>query len=182
MKYLNKPTDLSINYKVETYNKLEIELFDLKENEQPLFHFMLALFGYKSGKKVELNTNDGTSKTREFSIRTVYPRNESDLDAYYGLLTILDNLTLDYDYIIDKVAFERTGVNGTSFLKMKNVRTFYEYMLSGIDYFEENILINGSKASRVASEIYDFLMTSESDLDAILIDMMLEEEKIDDND
>jgi len=179
MKYQNSPADLSINYKVKTYNTIS-ELFDLQDGELPLFHFMLALMGYKHNKKVDLATNDKKSeKSREFSLRTIYPRYESDLDAYYGIVSILDNLHLNYDEVIEKIAFERTGNNGLPFLKMKNTRTFYEYMLGGIDFFEEKFMSDGLEPYRIAMNIHDFLMSEDQDLNEILSELLSEEELID---
>lgn len=176
MKHLNKPADLSINYKVKLYEQIE-QLFDLKDDEQPIFHLILALMGYKNNKKIELNTNDNKSdKSRDFSLRTVYPRNESDLDSYYGLLAILDNLEKPYDEVIEKIAFERTSMNGTPFLKMKNVKTFYEYMLGGLEYFEEHFLLDGTNAYRVAINLDNFLLNSNQDVNEILVELMIEEE------
>lgn len=179
MQFPNKPADLKINYKVNTYEKIE-EIFDLREGEQPLLHLILALMGYKLNKKVDLSTSDSNSdKPHEFSLRTVYPRNESDLDAAYGLLSILDNLDLTYEEVINQIAFERTSNNNTQFLKMNNVKTFYEYMLSGIDFFEQNFFNDGKNAIRVAENIHDFLIKDQSDIQDLLIELIIDEEKLD---
>lgn len=178
MKYQNTIADLSINYKVKTYNQLN-DLFDIQDGELPLFHFMLALMGYKHKKKVDLSTNDKKSeKSRDFSLRTMYQRYESDLDSYYGLLAILDNLDLSYDEVVDNIAFERTGTNGRPFLKMKNIKTFYEYMLGGIDYFEEQFMSDGDSPFRVASNIHDFLISDDNDINDILLELLEDEETI----
>lgn len=175
MKHKNIPQDLTIRYKVQTYNVID-QLFDIKDGEMPGFHLLLSLMGYISGSKIPLNTEDSREgKQREFSIRTVYPRNESDLDTYYGLIAILDNLDRNYDEVIDTIAFERTGTNGRPFLKMTNVKTFYEYMLGGIDFFEKTFLKDGHDAYRVAMNIHSYLNKVESDIDEILVDMISEE-------
>jgi hypothetical protein len=176
MKYPNKPADLRINYKVNIYEKIE-EIFDLREGEQPLLHLLLALMGYKNGKKVDLSESDGKSdKPHEFSLRTVYPRNESDLDAAYGLLSILDNIDLTYEEVINKIAFERTSNNNTQFLKMTNVKTFYEYMLSGIDYFESTFFSDGKSSIRIAENIHDFLFNDQSDIEDLIVELIMTEE------
>lgn len=175
--YPNKPSDLRIAYKVKTYRYIE-EIFDLREGQQPQLHLLLALMGYKNQQKIDLSSNDNSGETHDFSLRTVYSRNESDLDAAYGLLAILDNLDLSYDEVINKIAFERTGTNGKQFLKMTNVKTFYEYMLSGIDFFENYFLLDGKKVIRIAENIHDFLTSNYSELEDILADLMIEEENI----
>lgn len=176
MQVYNKPADLKISYKVSSYDKIE-EIFDLNEGEQPSLHLMLALMGLRNKKKIELNTSDnGGNLSHEFSLRTVYPRNESDLDAAYGLISILDNLKMPYDEVINKIAFERTGDNNIPFLKMSNVKTFYEYMLSGIDFFEKNFFVDGKDNVNVARNIHDFLTSDQSDIQDTLVELLLEEE------
>lgn len=179
MKYINKPADLKILYKVNIYEKIET-IFDLKEGEQPRLHLILALLGLGSKKKIELNSKDRESdKPHEFSLRTVYPKNESDLDAYYGLLSILDNLNLDYDEVINKIAFERTSINDTNFLKMKNVKTFYEYMLAGIDVFNIKFLIDNNGPYDIANNIDAFLNDDQMETENALSELLLEEENLD---
>ena len=135
------------------------EIFGLGDGEQPLLHLMLALMGYKNGNKVSLETRDGSSdsKFHEFSIRTVYQRNESDLDASYGLLAILDNQELTYDEVINGIAFERTSMNKTPFLKMTNVKTFYEYMLAGIDFLNKPFFIDGKNPKKSLLTYMNFI-------------------------
>ena len=176
MLYQNKPADLKISYKADVYEKIE-ELFELREGEQPLLHLMLALMGYKNGKKIDLDTKDLYSdKTHEFSLRTVYNRNASDLDSSYGLMSKLDNLNLSYEEVINRIAFERNSINDKPFLKMQNVKTFYEYMLSGIEFFEDNFLVNGKDLDRISSDIHDFLVSDQSDINDILVGLFIEEE------
>ncbi|HHX69506.1 MAG TPA: hypothetical protein GX708_15850 [Gallicola sp.] len=175
MTFRNKPSDLKIRYGVNTYRKIE-NLFDIQVGELPILHFMLSLMGYQSGKKIELDDIDSKSdKTHEFSLRTFYPRNENDFDAYFGLLTILDNLDLPYETVINDLAFERTEKNNVSFTKMTNVKTFYEYMLAGIDFFENNFLLYGSDPVDVADSIHEFLTNDQSEIKEILAELLLQE-------
>ncbi|MDY3195490.1 MAG: hypothetical protein RBQ95_01410 [Paracholeplasma sp.] len=175
MKYQNNPQDLSISYKVKTYTELE-KLFNLKDDETPMFHFMLSLLGFKHGRRVDIKTTDSSSdKARDFSLRTIYPRNESDMDAYYGLIAILDNTELDYNQVVNQIAFERTAVNNTPFLKMTNVRTFYEYMLGGIEFLEEGILCDGPYPERVAVLLHQYLLEDDSEISDTLAQLIAEE-------
>lgn len=175
--YRNNPADLKIRYNVNNYEKIE-KMFDIQDGELPLLHFMLSLMGYKLGKKIPLDTSDTKSdNTHEFSLRTIYPRNENDFDAYFGLLTILDNLDLSYEEVINGLAFERTEMKKVSFTKMTNVKTFYEYMLSGIDFFVDEFFRYGTNPVDVADSIHDFLTSDQSDIIDIISELLLEEDE-----
>jgi len=91
------------------------------------------------------------------------------------LLTILDNLDLPYETVINDLAFERTEKNNVSFTKMTNVKTFYEYMLAGIDFFENNFLLYGSDPVDVADSIHEFLTNDQSEIKEILAELLLQE-------
>jgi hypothetical protein len=174
--YKNKPQDLKINYKVNTYDYIE-KIFDLREGELPLIQFFLALLGVNKGNKVGLDKSDNSGQTHEFSLRTVYQRNESDYDSFIGLISILDNLELSYEEVINQIAFERTEMNDKQFLKMTNVKTFFEYMLSGLDSFEELFLHNGEDTLRVAESIHEFLQEDIQDID-LLLEALLDTEEV----
>ena len=78
--------------------------------------FMLALLGVNEEKRIPVDIETKNEGTHQFSIRTMYNRNESDFDAYIGLISILTNMKLTPDEVINSIAFERTGVNNTTFL------------------------------------------------------------------
>lgn len=177
--YKNKPQDLKIQYKAETYEKIE-SLFDLQEGEKTMVHFMLSLFGYLKKEKTKLDTKDNKSKSHDFSLRTMYPKDESSFDAYFGFLTILDNLDMPYDRVIKDLAFERTEKNNTPFLKMTNVKTFYEYFLTGISSFEEKILkkYGTTKNIDIADSIYEFLTEADQEIQKAINDILIDFAKI----
>ena len=145
----------------------------------PVLHFMLALLGYQSKKKIPLNAENGKSEKHvEFSLRTLYPRNENDFDSYFGLITILDNidnLELPSEKVINEIAFERTEMRKVPFTSLTNVKTFYEYMLSGIDFFDENFFIYGSNPVDVADSIHEFLVGDQNVINEILSELLLQE-------
>ena len=93
--FKNTPADLKIKYGASNYEFIE-KIFEIKEGETPILHFLLSLLGYMNNKKVPLDSDDGSEKSHEFSLRTLYPRNEADFDAFIGLVAILDNLDLPY--------------------------------------------------------------------------------------
>jgi len=163
--YKNKPQDLTINYGVATYKKME-DLLDIQEGE--------------TGKRINLDYKDPRNETpRTFSLRTMYQRDETDFDTYFGLITILDNLDQNFDYVVNKLAFERTEVNQKAFLKMTNVRTFYEYMLSGLEYVKREFFTYDSNVVNVADAIHDFLST-ENEFILDMVTTLLEEQEAED--
>lgn len=170
----HKIQDFTLQYKVPVYKNIE-KLLEEQGGETHDLHFMLAMLGINSDRKIDLNYKDDSNEPRTFSLRTMYPRNENDFDVYYGLLTILDNLDKEPEEVVGKLAFEKTGLNNTTFLKLTNVKTFYEYMLGGISVFEENFFVYGHNAVDVVDSIHDFLA---EDIDGLSeqIEMMKREE------
>jgi|SRR5690554_1035208 len=172
---INIPQDLNIKYGAEDYKLIE-ELLNKESSDVPLLQFMLALLGLKEEKRIPLEKNDNKGE-HNFSIRTMYNRYASDYDAYIGLISILANKHLTYEEVVNGIAFERTGTNGSRFYEMENVRTFFEYMLGGIDVFVNEFFIYGKGPINIVDAIDDYL---QSDLDGMedLIQEMLKEEEI----
>lgn len=168
----NKVSDLTIKYKVDIFEKIENAM---GKGDAIYTHFMLSLLGFHYGKRIDLSTIHG-NKTREFSIRTIHQRNSVDLEAQYGLIAILDNYSKSYEKVVNEIAFERTGSNNKTFYEMENVKTFYEYMLGGIDVFEDKIgKVYGWTDTQISDSIYEFLENELIDQD--LIDEMIKGEE-----
>lgn len=177
--YKNSAQDLVLKYGVNTYRRIE-EIFNTSDHEFVNLHFMLALLGYHAKSKIALDTKSKNSdETRFFTLRTAYPKNSTEMDTQYGLITILDNLTEAYDKVVNQLAFEKTEIHNTSFFKMTNVKTFYEYMLGGIDFVEKELLDYGTNVSDIADTIHDFLEEdideTQSNIEAILSEALLDE-------
>jgi hypothetical protein len=173
--YKNNPTDLAISIFVKTYEKAKV-FFDDQEKDVLNLHIMLALLGIINNKKIPLDTKDNQSdKPRNFSLRLMYQRGSTDFDTAYGLITILDNLDNDYNYVVNNLAFEKTERNKTPFLKMTNVRTFYEYMLSGLDYIDKEFFNYGTAVEDVADTINEFL-EKEEEITSSALDLLVLEE------
>jgi hypothetical protein len=168
--YKNKSADIKISYKVNEYDKLE-SIFKMDFHELAL---SLALMGLLKGEKYSLNKNDNTGNTHTFS-RTTYDRAITEFDAYFGLITILDNYDLDYDHVINEIAFDKTEKSNTSFSKLTNVKTFYGYLIAGIEKMSNEFFKLGSKSYDIAACIHDFLIQNQ-DADTELIDELLIEE------
>lgn len=164
--YKNEAQDLVISYNVETYRKFE-KMMDVSEGVGATvhFHLLLALLGLKTLKKLSLNENNGgEDEKRSFSLRTLYQKESTNFETYFGLLTILDNLDKDYNKVVNGLAFEKTQLNQTPFLKMTNVQTFYGYMLSGLDVVKEEFLTYGSNPIDVAYQIHQYLSDDVDDI------------------
>lgn len=168
--YKNKSADIKVRFAVEEYDKLEA-MFKLEFHELAL---MLSLMGKLKGKKLPLNINDNKGKEHTFS-RTTYDRAITEFDAYFGLLTILDNNDLEYGKVINEMAFEKTEMNDVSFSKLRNVSTFYGYLLSGIEKISNEFFKLGNKSYDVAACIHDFLLENQ-DAEREMIDKLLLEE------
>lgn len=173
--YKNNPTDLSFSIFVKTYEKTK-DFFDDQEKDILNLHLMLSLIGMINNKKIPLDSKDNkTEKPRSFSLRTMYQRASTDYDTAYGLITILDNLDSDYHYVVNTLAFEKTERNNSSFLKMTNVKTFYEFMLSGLEYVEKEFFTYGTALEDVADTINEFLEREEEITSSALDLLELEE-------
>lgn len=176
--YKNNAQDLVMKHGVKTYDKIQ-KIFDFAGQEFVSIHFMLALIGYDSKNKIPLDSKSSSELVRNFSIRTTYPKNSTEMDTQYGLISILENTELDYDQVINQIAFEKTEMNDTPFLKMKNVKAFYEYMQGGLDYFEKEFFQYGTKVSDIADAINEYLTEDldklTSNIDNILAETLLDE-------
>ena len=154
---INTPQDLKFKFKTQQYDKI-IKLFDIDEGEVPLVHLLLALLGITNNRKIDLSSSvKENDRTREVSLRTMYPKNSNDYDSFFGLIMILDNTDKNYDTVINDLAFEKTFTNQTPFLKLKNVKTFFEYMLGGLEIFDTKILSSTDDINSLVSEIYDLI-------------------------
>jgi len=171
----NIPQDFTVKYKPSTYTFIE-KILNQENRDIPMLLFMLSLLGFSEKKKIPLNTESKGEEPREISIRTLYMRNESDFDAYIGLIAILDNMHLSADQVINSIAFERTSINGAKFYQMQNVKTFFEYMLGGIDVFIDNFFIYNKNTVNIVDAIHEYLISEYDKLDDLLINMLLEED------
>jgi hypothetical protein len=176
--YKNKPADLKIRYLAREYEKIE-SMFENREGELPQFMFMLSLLGFHKQLKIPLDSVDEKNNgySHEFSMRTLYPRNEAEFDTYFGFIAILDNTDLTYEEVINQIAFERTEMNNEHFLKMKNVRTFFEYMLGGVKFFNEHFRSYSTKAVDVADAIHTYLTDDQSTEIEVMEALLLEQQE-----
>lgn len=173
--YKNNPTDLAITIHVKTYEKTK-NFFDEQEKDILNLHVMLSLLGMINNKKISLQSKDTKSDDRRnFSIRSMYQRASTEFDTAYGLIAILDNLDNDYHHVVNQLAFEKTEKNDTAFLKMTNVKTFYEYMLSGLEYIEKEFFTYGTGHEDVADTINDFL-NKEQEITSSALDLLISDE------
>lgn len=166
MEQINNVQDFNLRYKVKLYNKIQND-HDISINEFNNLHLLLSILGLNSKKKVSLDTKNGED-SRSFSTRTTYRTKASDFDTNFGLIAVLDNLEKNYDEVVNHVAFEKTYINNKSFYKMTNVETFYQYMLSGLDFYEKEFLKYGNSIIDIVDAIHEFL---EKDLEYLKNDI-----------
>lgn len=159
----NSVSDFTLHYNVKEYRELE-EVFEIrrsKEGSLPEFHFLLALIGFDNRVRIPLSENipstDKYEQHREFSLRTMYAKNQTDMDSYYGIITILDNLEQDYDKVMYDWAFEKTSTNNKSFFELDNIRRFYEYMLGGIGILHKNVFKYDRKYVNIQDALRDII-------------------------
>jgi hypothetical protein len=178
--YKNNAQDLVLKFGANTYRRIE-EIFNSTDHEFVNLHFMLALLGYQANSKISLESKDKNSdQTRSFTLRTAYPKNSTEMDTQYGLLAILDNINESYETVVNQLAFEKTEIRNVSFFKMINVKTFYEFMLGGIDFVEKEFLQYGMDVSDIADAIHDFL-EEDSDQTQKNVEEILSEALIDES-
>lgn len=167
--------DFILKYNSDKYREIEKNIqAEAKFHE---LHFLLALVGIKNKNRITLEENrlSESENPREFSIRTTYHKYRTTMDSYYALITILDNLNSDYDHVINVLAFEVTSTNNSKFYEMTNIKTFYEYMIGGIEYFYNDIFkYDKDKKVNIADAI-DELLNSTSDLTENVKDSLIEE-------
>ena len=76
----NTPQDLEIKYKASTYEFIE-KILNQETKDVPMVLFMLSLLGITNDKKIPLESESKNEGTHNFSIRTMYNRNESDFSV-----------------------------------------------------------------------------------------------------
>ena len=151
--YKSEPQDIKVYYKSESYSRLERSFIASRKIEFTDLSLILSLLGHQKGQCVKLEENDG-GKEHTFS-RTTYNRNTIEFDSFYGLLTILGNLDMKYDEVINKMAFLKTSTTGKKFSGLTNVKYYFGYLLGGIEYFHD---IAFQYSFDDLSEIYDSIM------------------------
>ncbi len=178
MSRINNVQDFRLKYNSKKYKEIE-KRFE-QDNKFHSLHFLLSLLGVINKKRVTLEVNkaaDDTEYSREFSLRTTYDKYRTEMDSYYALITILDNLDKQYDEVIPEMAFEVTSTNDKKFYELTNIITFYEYMLGGIDILYDIMFVYDDKNVNVADAIQEVLESSLSPnekMNDILIEEILD--------
>lgn len=178
MRSRNIAADFTLKYGISKYKKIE-EIFETnkgKEGKVVDLHFLLAIIGLKNNSRVSLEENRKieSEDSREFSIRTTYNNYRTEMDKYYALITILDNTHLEYDEVINELAFQTTSNTGRKFYELDNIKTYYEYMMGGIDILFDNITELGNSNDLMSESMSEILANSASD-NQIIIDEIPDE-------
>jgi hypothetical protein len=167
--YRNKPTDIKILYAAKEYEKIEKIFSNLEFHQLAL---MLALIGKNENSRIEITKSDG-KKEHIFS-RTNYSKYENEFDAYFALLTILENFKKPFSKVINELAFMKTEISNIPFSKLDNVKIFFEYLIGGSEKLYKIIHKNGDQYRDMVDAINDFLKTDIKDTEEIIDDIKTE--------
>lgn len=173
----HRPSDISIYYDVDKFEKLE-KCIDVLPYPEALL--LVALFGVNNDRRIPLNKKDGKDNTHTFS-RTVYQRNEIQTESNFGLITILNNLDKGSSEVVNKMAFAKMYHENISFVKLPNVICFYESLIGGIEPLHDLLFEIGDDINSVATALYDELMQDEEKFEEMAAQMLLDEMNADDD-
>lgn len=151
MSKIKEATDVTIYQCGKEYKEIE-KILTL---DTPSLTFLLSLYGIAHDNFVQYWDKSSIENEHSFS-RTTYPKNSSEYDAYFGLITLLKHLGEPVDEIT-KIAFESTSDNGKSFIRLENVRNYYGYLTGGVELLYSDIFKNGKEISDVALALCDVL-------------------------
>lgn len=151
------PQDIKFQYATDKFSVVRQILEDQSRLSYTEILLILALIGVETRNNVPLNTNDG--KSEHTISRTVYSRNSTQLDTYYGLITILANMDDEYNKVLNEMAFAKNTENDTKYIDLVNVQTFYTYYLGGIEHIYDVInSIDKDSIESVFDSLYDYVM------------------------
>lgn len=146
-------SDIIIRYKAEEYSKAENELKDYLPTYEK--HLLFSLIGINRGLRIKLVTKTSDQK-REIS-RTVFSNYTFEYERSFGLISIIDGYTDNYNEVLNQRAFLKNS-NGESYSSLPNVKGFYEYLLGGIEPLNEILYENGDKdPNDIFESIYEYV-------------------------
>lgn len=121
--------------------------------------FLLALMGHNTENRIPLGTKDD-SKERSLS-RVVFNKNAPTVERNIGLITILNNLDLPYQELLNNRAFLKNS-NGEKFFSLPNISEFYESLLGGIEPLNDLIFQYGQNKDDIFESLYDYLVDDDN--------------------
>lgn len=154
MAKIKEATDIIINQAGKEYKEIEKTL----SLDTPSLTFLLSLYGLAHDNYIEYWKKSIDNNEHSFS-RTTYPKNSSEYDSYFGLITLIKHMGEPVDEIT-KIAFESTTDNNVSFNKLENVRNYYGYLVGGAKLLHYDIYKNGKDKSDVALSLFEILQKS----------------------
>lgn len=152
------PSDFTFQFKTDQYGNIYTFFSHHRLNAVDI-QFLTALFGSNLGKKVSLSEKDGSDQ-RNLS-RTVFSKNEPDMERNFGLITILNNQDLSYNSLLNEKAFLKNN-NGEKFFELDNVSEFYQSFLGGIQPLDDLISEYGHDENDVFDGLYDYLTENQN--------------------
>lgn len=160
------PQDIKFEFEAEKLSDIRNILEDQMRLSLSEILFILALFGLQEKESHPLEEKSGVGEYT-FS-RTVYSRNSTLLDTYYGLITILANKDSDYDEVINNMAFCKNADKSLRFTELTNVKTFYSYFLGGIRTLYKIINEYDRKSEiDVFDSLYDFILDDDEHIECL---------------
>jgi hypothetical protein len=173
--YRNKPQDIKTSFNTKEYEKIERIFYELEFHELAL---LLSLIGFHYKERIDLQKSDG-GKDHIFS-RTNYSKSENEFDAYFALITILENYKKKFSDVVNNLAFVKTESERTTFSKLGNVKLFFEYILGGSGKLNNIITKYGDEPRDMINAIDDFLNEDIKETDSVIeeinADYLLENE------
>lgn len=175
MKKLHNASDIKITYNAEKYKKIDETIGKYLEETMD-FQLLLSLYGFNRNRRIDLDVDDNNGK-HEFS-RTVYQKRDFEMHSRFGFITILANQDKPYSTTVNRLAFEKMDDNNQSFSKLENVRTFYEYLLGGIEPLYDALFEIGYTSSVVdlASTLFSLVNNDLYDYERIVLELNEEPE------
>lgn len=161
--YRNKPQDIKTSFNTKEYEKLEKIFYEMEFHELAL---LLSLIGFHFKERIDLQKSDG-GKDHIFS-RTNYSKSENEFDAYFALVTILENHKKKFSDVINNMAFVKTESERTTFSKLNNVKLFFEYILGGSGKLYNIINKYGEEPRDMVGAIDDFLNEDIKETDSVI--------------
>lgn len=175
----HQPTDVTIRFDSDKYKELYSIWNNYKGDDSTDFLLLLALMGVKHNRRISLDERNVDKGDEHTFSRTVYQRNEVKMESIMGLITILSHIDEDKDIVLNQKAFAKMYNFDLPFLKLPNVKAFYESIIGGISPLYEIITELGTEPQDIANALYDQVVEEEDEMSLIIAKMIAEEDIFD---
>lgn len=125
---------------------------------------LLSIIGLTNNRYINIDKDDGTNEEHTFSIRTIYTRFSAEMDSNIGLISMLENFNMDYNNVVNNIAFETTSKSGKKYQELYNVELFIGYLLGGVDYIYDEVTLFGYDDESVFDGFFESIINESEDL------------------